>query len=63
MARAREIAVKFFEQYQSPATAKSVTFEDKTCIVRIDAGLLHVRTFDVAVDSVTGKILSYSQVN
>ncbi len=62
MARAREIAVKFFEQYQSPVTAKSIILEDSTCIVRVDAGLVLVRTFDVTVDSATGKILRYNPV-
>ena len=62
LARAKEIAVKFFEQYQSPVTARSVILDDKTCIVRVDAGLVRVKTFDVSVDSVTGKIISYNPV-
>lgn len=62
LARAREIAVKFFEQYRSPVTVKSVMVEDKFYVVRVNAGLVNVRTFDVAVDHSTGKILSYSLI-
>ncbi|HJU13026.1 MAG TPA: hypothetical protein VJ792_01035 [Candidatus Nitrosotalea sp.] len=62
LARAKEIAVKFFEQYRSPVTVKSVMMEDKYYVVRVNVGLVNVQTFDVAVDYSTGKILSYSAI-
>ena len=57
-AMVREIAVKFFEQYLSPATVKSIILDDRTWVVRVEAGLVNLRTFEMTVDSATGSILS-----
>lgn len=63
LAGVKEIAIKFFEQYQSPVTVKEVMFDDHVWIVEVDTGLVNVKTFEVIVDALTGKILSYTPID
>ena len=60
IAQAKEIAIKFLEQYNSSVTFRSATLEGDTWIVILDIGLANKQTRKVLINSLTGNILSYT---
>ncbi|MGI0101171.1 MAG: hypothetical protein ACREA7_01080 [Nitrosotalea sp.] len=60
--RAVEIAVKFFEQYNSGVVVDNVTFNGTLWTVYISFGLINKKNKQVKIDAITGTILEYSSI-
>jgi len=58
--RAKTIAIKFFEQYNSSVTFKSGSLEGDVWIVTLEIGLLNKQTRRIFIDKYTGNIQSYN---
>jgi len=62
LSRAKEIAMKFLEQYNAPVTVNSAYLEDIVWIVVAEIGLVNKQTIRVRIDSTNGRVLSYNSV-
>ncbi len=60
LARAKTIALKFFEQYNSSVTFKSASLEKEFWIITVEIGLINKQTRQVLIDKYTGNIQSYN---
>ena len=58
--RAKEIAIRFLEQYNAPVTINSAYLEDTVWIVIVETGLINKQTRRVLIDSTNGRVLSYN---
>jgi hypothetical protein len=58
--RAKDIAIKFLEQYNSSITFRSISLEGEAWVVVLDVGLINKQTRTVLVDRLTGNILSHT---
>jgi hypothetical protein len=62
LSRAKEVAMKFLEQYNAPVTVNSAYLEDIVWIVVAEIGLVNKQTIRVRIDSTNGRVLSYNSV-
>lgn len=58
--RAKGIAIKFLEQYNSSITFRSISLEGEVWVVVLDVGLMNKQTRKVLIDRSTGNILSHT---
>ena len=58
--RAKGIAIKFLEQYNSSITFRSISLEGEVWVVVLDVGLMNKQTRRVLIDRSTGNILSHT---
>jgi hypothetical protein len=58
--RAKEIAIRFLEQYNAPVTVNSSYLEGTVWIVTAETGLINKQTRRVLIDSTNGRVLSYN---
>ncbi len=58
LARAKTIALKFFEQYNSSVTFKSASLEGEVWIITLEIGLINRQTRRILIDRSTGNIQS-----
>jgi hypothetical protein len=61
--KAIEKARKFLEQYHSTVTIKEVRLSGKTWNVIMEVGLVNQHILQVKVDSESGRMLGYEQLN
>jgi len=59
-AKAKEIAIRFLEQYNAPVTVNSVYLEDAVWKITVETGLVNKQTRRVLIDSTNGRVLSYN---
>jgi uncharacterized membrane protein YkoI len=57
---AAQIAIKFFEQYNSNIIIEEVVSENDSWIVKVSIGMLTKQNKQVRIDARTGKILGYN---
>jgi len=60
--RAKEIAIKFLEQYNAPVTVNSAYLEGTVWIVIAETGLINKQTRRVFIDSTSARVLSYNSL-
>lgn len=58
--QAKEIAIKFLEQYHSSITLRSATLEGDVWIVILDVGMMNKQIRRILIDRLTGNILNQS---
>ena len=59
-AKAKEIAIRFLEQYNAPVTVNSVYLEDGVWKITVETGLVNKQTKSVFIDTTSGRVLSYN---
>lgn len=60
LTHAKEIAVKFLEQYNSSVAFRSATLDGEVWIVILDVGMMNKQTRKVLIDRSTGNIVSHT---
>lgn len=60
LTQAKEIAVKFLEQYNSSVAFRSATLDGEVWIVILDVGMMNKQTRKVLIDRSTGNIVSHT---
>lgn len=60
LTQAKEIAVKFLEQYNSSIAFRSATLDSEVWIVILDVGMMNKQTRKVLIDRSTGNIVSHT---